>query len=95
MIPGVVRLTVELRDLSPEKLARLGQRICLRATEIAEDTKTSIEFTSSTHNVPADAAVEVQHAIERSAARFALATQPMPSGAGHDAHMMARLPQWG
>lgn len=95
VIPGVVRLTIELRDLSPEKLTRLADRIRLRAAEIARDTKTSIEFTSSNHNAPANASVEVQRAIERSAGRLGLATQRMPSGAGHDAQMMAQLSPMG
>lgn len=95
VIPGVVRLTIELRDLSSEKLTRLVERIRRRAAEIARDTKTSIEFTSSNHNAPASAAVDVQQAIERSAGRLALATQRMPSGAGHDAQMMARLSPMG
>ncbi len=95
VIPGVVRLTIELRDLSQEKIARLGERIRLRAAEIARETKTSIEFTSSSHNAPATAAVEVQQAIERSAGRLGLATQRMPSGAGHDAQMMAQLSPMG
>ena len=50
VIPGVVRLTIELRDLSPEKLKGLADRIRLRAADIARETKTSIEFTSSSHN---------------------------------------------
>jgi beta-ureidopropionase / N-carbamoyl-L-amino-acid hydrolase len=95
VIPGLVRLTIELRDLSPEKLTRLAERIRLRAAEIAGDTKTSIEFTSSSHTAPAHAAVEVQRAIERSAGRLDLATQRMPSGAGHDAQMMAQLSPMG
>ena len=95
VIPGVVRLTIELRDLSPEKLTRLAERIRLRAAEIARETKTSIEFTSSSHNAPANAAVEVQRAIERSAGRLGLASQRMPSGAGHDAQMMAQLSPMG
>ena len=53
VIPGVVRLTIELRDLSAEKLARLAERIRLRAAEIARDTKTSIEFAGNTHIPPA------------------------------------------
>jgi beta-ureidopropionase / N-carbamoyl-L-amino-acid hydrolase len=61
------------------------------AAEIAGETKTSIEFTSSTESPPAIAAVEVQRAIERSAGRLGLATQRMPSGAGHDAQVMAQL----
>jgi N-carbamoyl-L-amino-acid hydrolase len=95
VISGAARLTIELRDLSPEKLERLADRIRLRAVEIARDTKTSIEFTSSSHNAPANAAEEVQRAIERTARRLGLASQRMPSGAGHDAQMMARLSPMG
>jgi N-carbamoyl-L-amino-acid hydrolase len=95
VIPGVVRLTIELRDLSPEKLTRLAETIRVRAAEIASDTKTSIEFASSSQSLPAIATVEVQRAIERSAGRLGLATQRMPSGAGHDAQMMAQLSPMG
>jgi beta-ureidopropionase / N-carbamoyl-L-amino-acid hydrolase len=95
VIPGVVRLTIDMRDLSPEKLVRLTERIRLRAAEIARDTKTSIEFATTSQRPPAIAAVEVQRAIERSAGRLGLATQRMPSGAGHDAQMMARLSPMG
>jgi N-carbamoyl-L-amino-acid hydrolase len=95
VIPGVVRLTIELRDLSPEKLTRLAEQIRRRAAEIATDTRTSFEFASSSHTAPAIAAVEVQRAIERSARRLDLATLALPSGAGHDAQMMARLSPMG
>jgi beta-ureidopropionase / N-carbamoyl-L-amino-acid hydrolase len=95
VIPGIVRLTIELRDLSAEKLARLFDRIRLRAAEIARDTRTSIEFTSRNHNAPATAAVEVQRAIERSAGQLGLASLRLPSGAGHDAQMMAQLSPMG
>ena len=95
VIPGVVRLTIELRDLSPEKLTRLAERIRLRAAEIARETKTAIAFANSSRTTPAIAAEEVQRAIERSAGRLGLATQRMPSGAGHDAQMMARLSPMG
>ncbi len=95
VIPGIVRLTIELRDLSAEKLKRLGERVRLRAAEIARDTNTSIEFTASSHNAPANAAVEVQRAIERTAGQLGLASQRLPSGAGHDAQMMAQLSPMG
>ncbi len=95
VIPGLVRLTIELRDLSPEKLTRLAERIRLRAVEIARETKTSIEFANISRTPPAIAADDVQRAIERSAGRLGLATQRMPSGAGHDAQMMARLSPMG
>jgi N-carbamoyl-L-amino-acid hydrolase len=95
VIAGIVRLTIELRDLSAEKLTRLAERIRVRAAEIARDTNTSIDFTSTSRNAPAGAAVEVQRAIERSARQFGLATQRLPSGAGHDAQMMAQLSPMG
>jgi N-carbamoyl-L-amino-acid hydrolase len=95
VIPGVVRLTIELRDLSPEKLTTLAERIRRRAAEIARETKTSIAFTSSNHSAPAHAAPEVQKAIERAAGGLGLASQRMPSGAGHDAQMMAQLSPMG
>ena len=95
VIPGAVRLTIELRDLSSDKLTRLAERIRLRADEIGRDTKTSVAFAPLSHNVSANAAEDAQRAIERSAARLGLATQRMPSGAGHDAQMMARLSPMG
>jgi N-carbamoyl-L-amino-acid hydrolase len=95
VIPGAVQLTIELRDLAAEKLTRLADQIRRRAADIARDTKTTIEFTSSSHTAPANAAVEVQRAVGRSAERLGLATLTMPSGAGHDAQMMARLSPMG
>jgi N-carbamoyl-L-amino-acid hydrolase len=95
VIPGVVRLTIELRDLSPEKLTRLAERIRERAAQIARETKTSIEFAASNRIAPAIAAEEVQRAIERSARQLGVATHRMPSGAGHDAQMMAQLSPMG
>jgi beta-ureidopropionase / N-carbamoyl-L-amino-acid hydrolase len=91
VIPGVVRLTIELRDLSSEKLKRLAEVIRRRATEIGKQTKTSIEFTLINSTIPANAAVEAQQAIERVAGRLGLGSRRLPSGAVHDAQMMAQL----
>jgi beta-ureidopropionase / N-carbamoyl-L-amino-acid hydrolase len=95
VVPGMVKLTVELRDLSSEKLVRLAGRIRARAAEIAKATSTSIDMVASSHSDAAHASVEVQRAIERSARSLGLAAQRMPSGAGHDAQMMARLSPMG
>jgi N-carbamoyl-L-amino-acid hydrolase len=95
VIPGIVRLTIELRDLSPEKLKRLAELIRRRATEIGAGTRTSIAFTLANSTAPASAAVEAQQAIERVAARLGLGSRRLPSGAVHDAQMMARLSPMG
>jgi N-carbamoyl-L-amino-acid hydrolase len=95
VIPGIVRLTIELRDLSAAKLTRLADLIRARAAAIARETRTAIEFTSISHIDPAIADAGVQQAIARTAARIGLATERLPSGAGHDAQMMARLSPMG
>jgi beta-ureidopropionase / N-carbamoyl-L-amino-acid hydrolase len=91
VIPGSVKMTIELRDLSPEKLKSLAQAIRVRAAEIQAATNTRIELSALSHNPPAAAASDVQSAIERSAAGLRLESRRLPSGAGHDAQMMAQL----
>lgn len=95
VIPGVVRLTIELRDLSTEKLKGLAEKIRGRATEIGKQTRTSIEFGPASSTAPANAAVEAQQAVARVAERLGLTSLRLPSGAGHDAQMMARLSPMG
>jgi N-carbamoyl-L-amino-acid hydrolase len=91
VIPGSVSLTIELRDLSTPKLRALAETIRRRAAEIASATKTTIELRLSSENPPALATPAVQDAIERASGALGLKTMRMPSGAGHDAQMMAQL----
>ena len=91
VIPGLVRHTIELRDLDSAKIARLAQLIQARAWQIAEETGTGIEITLTSHHEGARATPEIQSAIEAAAARLSLPTHRLPSGAGHDAQMMALL----
>jgi N-carbamoyl-L-amino-acid hydrolase len=91
VIPGAVRMTIELRDLSPDKLQSLADEIRALARTIAADTKTTIDLARASVNPPALADSAVQDAIARSASTLDLASIRMPSGAGHDAQMMAQL----
>jgi len=95
VIPGSARLTIELRDLSLEKLRGLADAIAARARDIAASTRTTIEIKSLSRNPPATASAEVQDAIGRAAASLDLKTMRLPSGAGHDAQMMAQLAPMG
>jgi N-carbamoyl-L-amino-acid hydrolase len=91
VIPGLARLSIELRDLSPQKLVAMMDDIRARAREIAANTQTAIEFTQTMRAAPASADGDVQHAIERAGQALGLGTTRLPSGAGHDAQMMAQL----
>ena len=95
VVPGLVKCSVELRDLSAEKIAIVGQRIQARAQQVAKDTGTQIEFVKVEHDPPAVATPEIQSTIEKAAASLNLKTMRLPSGAGHDAQMMARLAPMG
>src|SRR5687768_10399550 len=91
VIPGEVSLTIELRDLSTAKLRALAEEIRARAARIAAATKTTITMRLSSENPPALATPAVQEAIERASTGLGLPSMRLPSGAGHDAQMMAQL----
>jgi N-carbamoyl-L-amino-acid hydrolase len=95
VIPGEVQMTVELRDLSSEKLLALADAVKRRAAEIARASNTTIEIRDLSRNPPALASSDVQRAIERAASSLDLNSARLPSGAGHDAQMMAQLSPMG
>jgi N-carbamoyl-L-amino-acid hydrolase len=91
VVPGLVKHSIELRDVSAEKIARLGDEIRKRAQEISKETGTEITAKKVEHDPPAVANPEIQANIEAAAAGLGLKTMRLPSGAGHDAQMMAKL----
>ena len=73
VIPGIVRLTIELRDLSTEKLKRLADRFGFAHRD--RQNKRRHRSSSLQHsNVAANAAARVQRAIERAAGQLGLGT---------------------
>jgi N-carbamoyl-L-amino-acid hydrolase len=91
VVPGLVKHSMELRDLSAEKIARLGEEIRRQAQQIAGETSTEITITHLENDPPAMANPQIQAQIERAATSLSLKTMRLPSGAGHDAQMMAKL----
>lgn len=91
VIPGLVRHTVEIRDLSAEKIAKLGKTIAGRADQIASDTGTKIVMEQYFHLDPALADPALQAKIGVASASLGLDTMHLPSGAGHDAQELAKI----
>ena len=91
VIPGRARVSIELRDLSSQKLGAIMDDVRARAREIAALTRTTIEFSQAMSAASAAATPEVQGAIERAAGSLGLSASRLPSGAGHDAQNMALL----
>jgi N-carbamoyl-L-amino-acid hydrolase len=91
VIPGRVRLSVEFRDLSPAVLDEMGEAVRQRADAIARATNTTITLTLATTNPAAPAHPGVKTAIREAVDRLGLNARELPSGAGHDAQMVAAL----
>ncbi len=91
VVPGRVEMTVEFRDLSGDKVSALGESLKTRAAKIARDTGTEIDVVHSSRHEGARTHAAIQSAIEKAATRRGLRSMRLPSGAGHDAQMMARL----
>jgi N-carbamoyl-L-amino-acid hydrolase len=91
VIPGEVKLTVDLRDLDTGILERFKSRFEEIGREIGSATNTSFAFASLYNGEPALADPRMMDLIESSARDLGLSSQRMPSGAGHDAQEMARL----
>ena len=89
VIPGKVTMSVELRDLSREKILSVFEKIKQRATEIEKESGTHIDFTLAHSNLPAITDKKIQLLIETAARELALSYKLMPSGAGHDTQDLA------
>ena len=89
VIPGKVTMSIELRDLSREKILFVFEKIKQRATEIEKESGTHIDFTLAHSNLPAITDKKIQLLIETAVRDLGLSYKLMPSGAGHDTQDLA------
>ena len=91
VIAGRVRASLELRELDMDKMESIYQDIHAEGEQIARDTGTT--FTATQFNIsraaPTDA--RLRQVIADVASDLGLTHMRMPSGAGHDAQIMAGL----
>jgi len=95
IIPGSVELVIELRDLSMAKINGIIKRIEARAGEFAASSGTTISIEPTSTHQPALATPWLRDVISKEAAAAGLKSLNMPSGAGHDAQMIARIAPMG
>jgi N-carbamoyl-L-amino-acid hydrolase len=92
VIPGEVKLNVELRDLSSEKIHRVYHEIEKKAKMLAEESGTEVSINHiEVASEPALANPDIQKVIESSATALGLSSMYLPSGAGHDSQEIARI----
>ncbi len=95
IIPGLVELSVDMRDLSLGCLDEMQQRLERVVIEIAEQTDTQISMKPLLCVEPTPAADTVQMAIEIICQEMGLSYCHLPSRAGHDALEVGRITDMG
>lgn len=96
VIPGEVKVTVELRDLSSEKIWKIYSDIESKAKQLALESQTELNIKHiEVASKPALADPMIREVIKFQAEKLGLSTKSLPSGAGHDAQEMARIAPMG
>lgn len=92
VIPGKVIMSLEIRDLSSEKINQVYNTIQQEAKRIENLTRTRITFTSlDVTAIPAPTDERIRKMIADASNQIGLSHRLMPSGAGHDAQDIARI----
>ena len=88
VIPGEVLFSLEIRDLSMDKVTRLFDEIRRATSAIARENDVTVEFDQyyESPETPTDPAI--QALVRAAAAELGLSSLDMPSGAGHDTQSM-------
>ncbi len=91
VIPGKVIMSLEIRDLSEEKISMVFERIKQHAGLLEKDTGTKIAFVQSLDVIPAMTDKNIQNRIAEATKNIGFTYKYMPSGAGHDSQDMAKI----
>lgn len=96
VIPGEVKVNVEIRDLSSEKIWKIYEDLEQRAKELASEGGIELAIKHiEVASKPALADPMIREIIKNQAEKMGLSTKSLPSGAGHDAQEMARIAPMG
>ena len=89
VIPRRVTMPIELRDLDEVIIEEVMDRIRGRARDIARERDVSIAIDLFAQKAPALTDPGLKHLIAGAAKQAGFSAQHLPSGAGHDAQMVA------
>lgn len=95
IVPGRVVMTTDVRDLDVERRESILQRIRNHAESVAGRRGLTVSFHTKLKANPAMCSQEIIEVMKRESERMSLSYLEMPSGAGHDAQLMAELADMG
>jgi len=91
VVAARVVMTVDLRNTDDRVLCEAESRLATFLDELAETEGVTITTTPLARFQPVDFDAAMVDLVEETAQRLGHSTKRMPSGAGHDAQMLARL----
>lgn len=95
IVPARAALVQEIRDVDPAVLERLARRTLALARRVAKRRGLALEVEELMRAEPVRLSPAVQAAVEEAARALGLGTKRMPSGAGHDAQILAAVTRTG
>lgn len=95
IVPARAALLQEIRDPAPPVLDRLAGRTLALARRVAKRRGLTVEVEELLRAEPMPMSPRVQAAIETAATALGLPVRRMPSGAGHDAQILAAVTEAG
>ncbi len=91
VVPAWATMTVDLRNTDADTLAEAERRLAVFAAEAAEAEQLEVSSRCLVRFDPVEFDPAMVDLVEATAQRHALSTLRLPSGAGHDAQMLARV----
>jgi beta-ureidopropionase / N-carbamoyl-L-amino-acid hydrolase len=91
VVPSRATITVDLRNTDDASLSEAEARLSEFAGKAAAQEGASLRQTRLARFAPVSFARHIMEKVEQSAAKRHLSTLRMPSGAGHDAQILARM----
>jgi len=92
VIPGKVVMSLEIRDLSEDKILSIYEKIAGEARAIEEKLGTKITFSAiDAKSIAAPMNERMLKLLDESCRDLGYSSKVMPSGAGHDAQNMAKI----
>jgi len=91
VIPGKVEFTVDLRHPDARVLATMHDALETELARIARESRLTLDLEQIWYSPPVTFDTGCVAAVKGAAARFGLPSQPMVSGAGHDAVYVSRV----
>ena len=91
VIPGEVRMTVDLRNARDVTLSSMREELEKQASAIAQERRVSIEIKEVVYFPPSEFAPELVERVRAAAKRLGFSHRDIVSGAAHDAVYLARV----